>query len=239
VIILFNYKQKEIQMKVVAFGGQIANGKDVCADYLVEKLNEELFGGDYNSSMGRIGWERIAFGDGVKKVFMDAFGEDLPFVEEWKRRKEIPNDYLCTVREALQTIGDDFRHIHPDVWVNLVFRKMDMPRMVISDVRYASEAHAVKKHGGINVLVWRPGFENDINHPSEAQIPPYVEYFKNGQDSVAFVDKMQKVLDVDYVPTAFLPDNLFDIFIVNDGSLEDLYNKIDEVVVPYVEKRLC
>jgi hypothetical protein len=230
-------------MKVVAFGGQIASGKDSCANYLVKKLNEKLFGNDYNSSLGPIGWERIAFGDGLKKVFMDAFGEDLPFVEEWKRRDEIPEGYITTIRKALQTIGDDFRQIHPDVWVNLVFRQ-SRARMVISDVRYVSEALAVKKHGGINILLWRPGHENDMDHPSESQIRPYVEYFK--EEGVVrprkggigdFMVRMKKVLNVKTIPPEILPGALFDLFLVSE-SLESLYNKIDEIVIPYVEKRL-
>jgi hypothetical protein len=238
-------------MKVVAFGGQIASGKDSCADYLVEKLNRRLCGNDYDSTMG-MGWKRMAFGDGVKKVFMDAFGEDLSFVEKWKRDEEIPQDYLVTIRKALQIIGDDFRHIHPDVWVNLVFRHAP-ERVVISDVRYVSEALAVKKHGGVNVLLWRPGHENDMNHPSEAQVRPYVEYFKKkNTDFVSkqkdvtrplkgslsdFVHKIQEVLKVKKVSEEIYPENLFDVFLVSE-TLELLYDKIDEIVLPYVEKRI-
>jgi hypothetical protein len=224
-------------MKNIAVAGQIASGKDLLSDHLENKLSFE----DKERE-----WDRIAFGDGLKKVFMDAFNENLSFIEKWKRDPEPPPGYSKTVRQALQSIGDDFRQIHPKVWVNLVFRN-DKPK-IITDVRYVNEAQAVKNHGGINILLWRPGHENYIDHPSEAQIFPYIYYFseceKEGviEDDWGTMDLYMKFMEL--FKTLNLPfsedvtpKSLFDIFLINNGTPEDLFNKIDLYLEEYNERQ--
>lgn len=197
-------------MKVIGLAGQQRNGKDVISDYLAERL----------------GWERGAFAASVKKVFCDTFDVDLDFVEEWKANKEIPPGFQMNVRQGLQFIGDGFRKIQDNIWIELAFRGRENP-FVISDVRYTNELKKIKKMGGLNILVYRPGYLNDDPNGSEAQIRSYVEYFISHCEEGIWKNRDT---DYDYY------DLLIDAFIINDGTLEELYHKVDKIIVPYVEE---
>ena len=121
-------------------------------------------------------------------------------------------------------IGDGFRQINPMVWVEALFRelrKKTSNNAVISDGRYKSEVAAVVERGGINVAIWRPGFENDIDHPSESELKPEIDKLVEAGVITGPIEGIE---------------SLFDFFLVNDGSVEDLKNKVDEYLVPYVEK---
>lgn len=214
--------------RVVAIGGQLANGKDVLADYLAEKLTWAM-----PSEGMHYGWQRMAFADAVKKVFMDTFGEDRDFIEKWKRNPEPPPGYLKNIRQSLQFIGDGFRTIRPEIWLETVFRQSG--NKVISDARYLNEVEFTKKEGGVTILVWRPGHENSDPNLSEAQIKPVVDYF-----SAAGVEGQIWPIDISLAERKVHEGikkgpELFDLFIINDGSLADLYRKADNIVIPYIE----
>jgi hypothetical protein len=206
-------------MKVIGAAGGMRMGKDTLANYLCDKLNKKE---------GFACWKRTGFADEVKKVFCDNFGVDLAFIEEWKVKKEVPEDFDIPVRQGLQMIGDGFRKIREKIWINKTFAKKGIP-LIISDVRYPNEFKRIKQEGGINILIGRPDFLSDDPNPSEALIRPYVEWcLKNLEQPVTLLDSVIE-------ETA--PDGIkdFHIFIRNDSSLEEFYQRIDRVVVPYVE----
>lgn len=188
---------------ILGVAGQFRQGKDKASDHIA----------------GRLGMDRDAFAFGVKKVFCDYFGVDIDFVEHWKVIDEPPPGFLISVRRALQLIGDGFRNIKDDVWIESLFRRSP-DSVAISDVRYRNELASVKARGGYNLLVYRPGFMNNDPNGSEAQIRPFVEYFlsrgKEGRVSG----------DGDY--------GLVDFFVVNDVGLDGFYAKLDEMVVPFL-----
>jgi hypothetical protein len=104
--------------------------------------------------------------------------------------------------------------------------------MVISDGRYLNEAKMVKEQDGVSVLLWRPGFENNDSNPSESQIRPYVDYcakkYSNGKILFDIDDWIE-----DGVPEL----KYFDYFLINNGSLDDLYGKIDNSLIPFIKER--
>lgn len=185
---------------IIGVAGQFRQGKDKASDYMAERL----------------GLGRDAFAFGVKKVFCDYFGVDLDFVERWKVVDEPPPGFLISVRRALQLIGDGFRGIKDDVWVEALFRRKP-DGVVVSDVRYRNELAAVRERGGINLLIYRPGFLNDDPNGSEAQIRPFVEYFlsKGEEGKVSGEGGF----------------GLVDYFILNDGNLDDFYAKLEDLVL--------
>jgi hypothetical protein len=87
--------------------------------------------------------------------------------------------------------------------------------VVVSDVRYINELNKIKENEGINILVHRPGFLNLDPNESEAQIRPFVEYYLSEGVEGRVSNSEDKFKLIDY-------------FIINDGTLDDLYKKIDK-----------
>ena len=226
--------------KIIGIAGQLAQGKDEVANYLVKKLNK-------NALYPEDKWKRIGFADAVKKVYMDSFATDLAFIEEWKRKDEVPPEFDLNVRRSLQQIGDGFRKIQNDVWIRTALR--NQCNMAISDCRYLNEIKAIKKKHGINILLWRPTFENNDPNPSESQIKPYVDYcakeFSDGPllhcenfliGKARLGNRIQKCKICESELSEL---KYFDYFLINKGTLEDLYKKIDDSLIPFLDEKLC
>jgi hypothetical protein len=190
-------------MKLIGCAGQARNGKDVTADHLASRL----------------GWKRGAFASNVKRIFCSTFGVDYEFIEKWKTVHDVPEGFQMAVRQGLQFIGDGFRQIKGDVWIDMLLR--DRPEsLIISDIRYVNELRAVNERGGRNILLYRPGFLNDDPNDSEAVMRRFVTHFlKTGREGIVRSEG-------DY--------GLVDFFIVNDGSVDDLLQKIDDLVIPHL-----
>lgn len=204
-------------MKIICVFGQLMNGKDVFCDYLFDKFK----------NLEKIKWERGSFAGAVKNVYKNAFGVDNEFIEKWKRISDCPEGMLINVRQGLQFIGDGFRKIKENIWIDIALRNKEK-NIIISDGRYVNEAIEVSKDKGINILIYRKGFLNNDPNPSESGLRPLVEFcdknFKDGLINKTMVN---------------MPEELksFDIFIRNDGDLQDFYNKIDNIILPLMKER--
>jgi hypothetical protein len=202
-------------MQVIALASQAQNGKDTVSNYLAKK----------------IGFNRTAFALAVKNVFCEAFGVDMQFIEEWKVRNECPPGFEMPVRKALQFIGDGFRQIQGSIWVDIAFRGM-LDRTVISDCRYPNELKRVHNEGGVNILLWRQGHENNDQNKSESYIRTVVDWYvnhgKEGANQEICFDPNTGNAETD------MGIRCVDIFLRNEGSVEDLYYKVDQIVVPYL-----
>jgi len=195
----------------LCISGQMRSGKNVTGDYICKKLN----------------YTEASFAKPVKDIFCQAFGVDLNFVEEWKVKKENPPGFQKTVRETLQFIGDGFRNSNSNVWVDYAFKNNKI-YSCYTDGRYVNELIRIRKEGGINILLRRPDYENECENESEAQIRRLVDWFvsKKIEGNVRHFSKENA------------PEGCFfvDFFIVNDGSVQDLYSKIDKFVIPEIKK---
>lgn len=202
---------------IVALAGQYACGKDSAADYLCQQLNRI-----YPES-----WYRDALANNVKRIYMETFRVSREFIETWKRTEEIPPGFKMPVRKGLTFIGDGFRDVQQDVWIESLMHNLE-GNTVISDCRYINEAIYFQKHNGITILMWRPGYENDYQNRSEQELMPYVNILKNQHDRV--------------LTDEFVGENIanipFDIWIRNDGEMRDLHTKIDQIVVPYIREKI-
>lgn len=204
-------------MKCIACFGQCANGKDVICDYLQIMLNEKNNFGD---------WKRTAFANAVKEVYQSTFNVDRDFIEKWKRENDAPPGMLKNVRQSLQFIGDGFRSIKSNIWIEIALRGED--NLIISDGRYINEVEAVKEKKGFTILVWRPDFENVDPNPSESQIKPVVDWCLATNQNGFIVDKTRYDAPNEIV--------YYDYFFKNDGTIKDLHNKIDKYLLPALEK---
>lgn len=86
-----------------------------------------------------------------------------------------------TVREMLQRLGTEAIRdtFHINTWVNALLKDYkDGDNWVITDVRFANEAAAIKKLGGVIVRVSRGKHKPDDYHASEKSLDNWVyDYF--------------------------------------------------------------
>jgi hypothetical protein len=197
-------------MKIIAVAGQMRNGKNEVGGYICKKTR----------------FTSASFASPVKKIFCDAFSVDMEFVEKWKVNQEPPEGFKKSVRQALQFIGDGFRQIYPDVWVEYAI-KNNPDYSCYEDGRYFNELAKVKQKGGINILVWRPGYENNDPNLSESQIKPIVDWYasKNIEGNVSILHNQKD---------APKEAQLVDFFLINNKDLESLYIKIDQLILPFL-----
>lgn len=146
------------------------------------------------------------------------------------RKEEREDDYYVsnpilfkpTYRYLLTKIGTDlFRYqFHPDTWVNATFadyKKVDQkvpgnmsisellrpvyPQWIISDVRFPNELKAIKDRGGICIRVLRP--------LPRLPIEPDPHISESALDN----------------------SDDFDYMVINDGTIDDLVEKVKEILV--------
>jgi rhodanese-related sulfurtransferase len=203
-------------MDVIGVGGQAQNGKDTLADYLRTILNESI---GYNV------WKRDAFASNVKRIFCESMGVDAAFIEKWKTNSEPPPEFDMAIRKGLQFIGDGFRKIKGNIWVDMLFDRMKDPT-IISDVRYPNELDIVRKKGGVNILIIRPDRLNDDPNGSESFMRTLADW------CLAHLDQYQPYYNMcayfnQTDDTAPKDMYLVDFVVFNNSTIEALYQKVD------------
>lgn len=203
-------------MTLLAVSGSANCGKDTASDYIVNRYN----------------FVKIAFADRIKRILMDVY--DLDYNNLWGPsnnrsvydvRYKIPDseEYL-TARTGSQAFGDCGRSLYIDTWVDCTFRDIKKlengyfydyedykgvfknylnpgrKNVIISDCRYINEMNKVKEMGGKVIRI-------------KKTVVPLKG--KSGKHS----SEMSQVQ---------IMDNYFDYIIYNDGTIQELYNKIDQ-----------
>jgi hypothetical protein len=196
-------------MKFICAAGQMRSGKNVTGEYLC----------------GKSGFLPASFAKPVKDIYCRAFGVDMDFVEKWKVINEPPPGFDKTVRQSLQFIGDGFRSINPNVWVDYAFSN-NPEKSCYMDGRYLNELSRVRLEGGANILLWRPRHENNDSNQSEAQVKPLVDWYAERR-----IEGEVGMLDRSSAPKGC---ELVDFFLINDGDIPSLYRKIDRLVIPKI-----
>lgn len=135
----------------------------------------------YNNFISGI-WCKHAFADKLKQVLavilnvrVEAFEDNLFKISNSEISK--PEGGYYTNRELLQRFGTEVgRNISPTLWVDTLFSNYtDDDYWIITDVRFPSEAKAIKDRGGILIRVNRnTGFTD--NHPSETALDDYHDW---------------------------------------------------------------
>lgn len=61
-----------------------------------------------------------------------------------------------TGRAVMEEFMDEFRRLHPDIWVNYMAKHVTGGKVAIADIRYPNEAQWVKENGGLLIRTKRP-----------------------------------------------------------------------------------
>jgi hypothetical protein len=192
---------------IIAFTGKRGSGKSTAAAYLIKEHEFEL----------------RAFADPLKKSFAALFDIRYHEIEKFKNDPNTfieirtvdtsyENEYLSgpvmTFREALQRYGTEAHRdiFGEDFWVDLA---LPLPpvgfyvgrKIVIHDCRFLNEAYRVKQLGGYVIDIKRP--------PSDQ--PQHRGWENHVSES-----------EMDNIPK--------DVVIKNDGTISDLYIRIEAVL---------
>lgn len=150
--------------------------------------------------------------------------EKCPYLGNQDKYPSIP--HATTVREILQEFGTEVgRQIHPDTWVNALFsdyreyynalefnnandaklyNKINHLNWIITDVRFKNELEAIKNRKGIIIRITRP-FTNPNDH------------------NIQLVGQ--------HISETALDNATFDYTINNNGAIEDLVEKVKEILI--------
>jgi hypothetical protein len=206
---------------IIGITGKKFHGKDTIGDYYVKK-----------------GYTRIAFADTLKEACKLIFG--LTHEQLYGDKKEVIDEYWKkTPREIMQYVGTDlFRNqFDENIWINSLRRKMisSDKKYVITDVRFDNEATMIKDIGGIIIKVNRT---NLSIKPDSYSAIDNLELQGIKPDSYSAIDNLALH---DIKPDSYSAiDNLalhesetnaimFDYEVQNDGSINDLYEKLDRL----------
>ena len=193
---------------------------------------------DHNFKDTEIGpdWVRyakaIGFGarDGKRIMWSNTCTKE-EYEEEYKTNWQTAYKVNLTYRHLLQLLGTECMRntIHLNGWVNALFSeyksnyntyagevlKDSYPNWIITDMRFPNELEAVKVRGGITIRVERPV------HKCECTTLEAEDCNKKCSKSVKFEHESETALD----------GAIFDYIIHNDGTIEDLIEKVRVILV--------
>jgi hypothetical protein len=156
------------------------------------------------------GFERVSFADPIKEMLMTLGLSRAQLYDP--KQKELPCVKLRgkTPRQAMQTLGTDWgrQMIYDDLWVDAACRKMEQMmakgcRLVIDDLRFDNEAEAVHRLGGKIFHVARPGLKKKVSLWARWRI-----------------HASERGVSAKHI----------DLYLVNDTTLSELYNRIDAAI---------
>ena len=162
------------------------------------------------------GFRRDSFAKSLKDAVSAMFNWDREMLEgngdDSRQWREQPDEFwskkfgkTVTPRWVLQHFGTEVmrQHMHDAIWIDSCLSRYDGKPTVISDTRFQNELKTIKENKGQIILVKRGEL------PTREQMQ----------------DKGAHKSEWDWMGWNF------DHVIENDGTKEDLYNKVDDLVV--------
>jgi len=144
---------------IIGFTGRKRSGKDTAAE-----------------ALHPFGYESLSFAFLIKEMLGVMLEHQGATDEEihgmlYGDYKEVPTPLLGgkTPRHAMQTLGTEWGRalISDSIWVDATLRAaLQVPLVVIPDVRFPNEVKAIQDHGGLVVRITRAGAVVD-DHDSE------------------------------------------------------------------------
>jgi len=208
---------------IIGICGLIGSGKDTIADYLCnfEEFRRESFASTLKDAVAAVfGWDRILL-EGRTKEAREWREQVDPW---WAERLSIPN---LTPRWILQHWGTEVcrKAFHDDIWIASLENKLRSSKdnVVISDCRFPNEILSIKRAGGRIVRVVR-GPE-----PEWYRFAEMVNQKSSPTLELSWAQVKLDKFNVHVSETAWIGTE-FDHVIDNNGSIQDLYDQVKQLV---------
>lgn len=214
-------------MALIGLSGKIKSGKNTVAT-LINELTMDIF-------------EEKAFAKKLKEFVASITGCDVKNLEDQNfKLQQLPPEWqdelqTRTFRWLLQVIGTDAlrNNVHENIWVNALFADylpkyhggidpavgsttpsdvqvfVVHPKWIITDMRFPNELEAVKKHGGITIRINR-----SLQKTNNETVDFVAQHYRNNHPSETALDNAE-----------------FDYVIENDGTIEELIEKVKDVLI--------
>jgi len=209
---------------IIGICGFISSGKDTIADYLVNlhHFRRESFANSLKDAVSQVfGWDRTML-EGRTKQSRE-WREQVD--TWWATRLKIPE---LTPRWVLQQWGTNVLRagFHEDIWIASLENKLRniTDDVIISDCRFSNEIKAIRNAGGRVIRVTR-GPE-----PEWYDAAVSVNRGPDGNVTWATSRERLKKLGIHPSETAWVGTK-FDAVLDNNGTLDDLYQQVKNLVV--------
>jgi len=217
--------ERNSPFKIKKFAGKLKTIASLLTGVPVEMFEDQEFKKQYMSEE----WNSFLSIDFPEMTGKEVKDSDSVLVETTYKR--------MTYREFLQKLGTEAMRdgLHTNVWVNALFAdyKYEIhrtevptraagfidqhvyPNWIITDMRFPNEMDAVKEKGGITIRVVRPKVESVVD-----KMRPYSDLINHGTP-----------MPKEHPSETSLDSAEFDYKIVNNGSIEDLVEKVREILI--------
>jgi hypothetical protein len=202
---------------IIGVCGFIGSGKDTVADYLVNfhEFRRESFANTLKDAVAHaFGWDRTML-EGRTKQAREWREQVDPW---WSERLNMPH---LTPRWILQYWGTEVcrKAFHDDIWIASLENKLrnSQDDVVISDCRFPNEIKSIRDQGGTIIWVQR------------GELPSWHIIAAKANLGDAFASEKLKHLGVHASESSWVGTK-FDAVLDNNGSLEDLYKQIKDLV---------
>lgn len=226
-VLIHNVALGDIFM-IIGICGFIGSGKDTIADYLTNfhGFRRESFANTLKDAVSQVfGWDRTML-EGRTKQAREWREQVDPW---WAERLNMPN---LTPRLMLQLWGTEVcrKGFHDDIWIASLENKLrtSTDDIVISDCRFPNEIKSIKDAGGIVVRVKR-GPEPEWYEWAESANRGEVANFTWATSRAKLEKEGIHASETAWVGTAF------DAVLENDGSIDDLFAKIKDLVSDHLD----
>jgi hypothetical protein len=231
---------------LIALSGRAGSGKDTVGSiiqYLTSDKDDRLSFEEWKKfALNNSYWANKKFAGKLKTIAALLSGANIKDFEDQEfKNQRMTADWGMTYREFLQRLGTEAMRdgLHEEVWVNALFadyraierlpekRMSILPKWIITDMRFPNELEAVKERSGITIRVVR---EHDIKVQHSGDPDDFhIEKFDSTNPKHAAL-KLGQSLNLHPSETA-LDDAEFDYVIENDGSIEELIEKVKDILI--------
>jgi hypothetical protein len=213
---------------IIGVCGFIGSGKDTVADYLTNfhEFRRESFANSLKDAVAKVfGWDRTML-EGRTKQAREWREQVDPW---WADRLKMPE---LTPRWVLQHWGTEVcrQGFHDDIWIASLENKLrhSQDDVVISDCRFPNEIAAIKRANGIVVRV--------VRGPEPEWYDAALAFNRGEHGNMKWATSRARLikLKIHASETAWVGTK-FDAMLDNNGSLDDLYQQIQQLTIRPVQ----